>query len=337
MISFKNDAMSSNELNLIFSKPKHDNPNMITQPNSCNHSSLSNLGIALGGGGARGLAHILALETIDDLGIKPTAIAGTSMGAIIGALYASGRSGREIRENLEKSMLSKSADFKEKLRKTPDLFKWLSIVRLEMNRGGLLNTNNFLNTLMDEIGVSTFEELAIPLHLVTTDFWTGKEVVLSTGALRPAINASMAIPGVFAPVVIEDRVLVDGGLVNNVPYSVLSGRCDHTVAIDVAPCRVHHPDKPNVPDVLEAVIGMFDLMSETDRIHKKKQAADAIYIHPKICDVRVLDFDKMESVFEQSEEAMRDLKQQLLTKGADATSEKASVKESSLKVELPMD
>lgn len=180
-----------------------------------------------------------------------------------------------------------------------------------MSRGGLLNTNNFFNSLMEEIGVTTFEELEIPLHIVTTDFWTGEEVVLSSGPLRPAINASMAIPGVFAPVVIDDRVLVDGGLVNNVPYSVVSHLCDSTVAIDVAPFRVRHPDKPNVPDVLEAVIGMFDLMSETDRVYKKNQATDTIYIQLKIRDVKVLDFDKMESVFEQSRDAMIDLRHQL--------------------------
>lgn len=282
---------------------------------SSKKTNKPSLGLALGGGGARGLAHILAFEVIDACGITPSTIAGTSMGSIMGALYASGKSGAQIREGLEKMLVAKNDNIKDILSKTPNLFKWLSIVRVEMNRGGLLKTDKFLHYLMEEIGVTTFEELKIPLHVVTTDFWSGEEVVISSGELLPAINASMAIPGIFAPVVIEDRVLVDGGLVNNLPYEIVAPLCDHTVAIDVAPCRSRQAHEPLIPGVVESVIGMFDLLSEKERLNKQNKATSTIYIHPKISNIRILDFDKMESVFEQSQESMLDLKRQLIEKG----------------------
>lgn len=282
---------------------------------SSKKTNQPSLGLALGGGGARGLAHILAFEAIDACGIAPSAIAGTSMGAIMGALYASGKSGVQIRAGLEKMLVTKNDNIKDILSNTPNLFKWLSIVRLEMNKGGLLKTDKFLHYLMEEIGVTTFEELKIPLHVVTTDFWSGEEVVISSGELLPAINASMAIPGVFAPVVIDDRVLVDGGLVNNLPYEIVAPLCDHTITIDVAPCRSRQAHESMIPGVVESVIGMFDLMSEKERLNKQNNATSTIYIHPKISNVRILDFDKIESVFEQSQESMLDLKRQLIEKG----------------------
>ena len=270
---------------------------------------MNTVGVALGGGGARGMAHVTALETIDACGIRPVAISGTSMGAIIGALYAAGKSGQQIREGIEQHIVTEVDHLKEVLAKTPNLFKWLSIVSLELGHGGFLKADGFMKFLLAELGATTFEELSIPLHVVATDFWSGDEVVFSTGDLMPALSASMAIPGVFSPVVVDGRVLVDGGIVNNVPYDLLVDKCTHTIAIDVGPARM--PDESRVPNIVDSTLGMFDMLIEKVMESKKQKTAATIYIQPEITNVRVLDFDKIESVFEQSRPAMADLKEQL--------------------------
>ena len=221
---------------------------------------MESLGLALGGGGARGLAHILALETIDSSGIKPTAISGTSMGAIIGALYAAGRSGAEIHQGIAEHFVRSGNPVKSIINKAPGFLKWMKAVRLEMKGTGFLKADGFLKYLHEEIGVATFEELEIPLSVVATDFWTGEEVVFSSGPLLPAIGASMAIPGVFTPIVIDGRVLVDGGIVNNVPFDILRDKCTRTVAIDVAPSRSH--DEHSIPKMVDIVLGTFDMLVE---------------------------------------------------------------------------
>ena len=270
---------------------------------------MKTVGVALGGGGARGLAHVLALETIDACGISPTVISGTSMGAIIGALYASGQSGAEIRKGIERHIVTQNDNIKDIFGKAPDLFKWLRVVSIEMGRGGFLKADGFLKYLLAEMRARTFEELSIPLYVVATDFWSGQEVVFSSGELLPAIKASMAIPGVFAPVIVDDRVLVDGGMVNNVPFDLLADKCWCTVAVDVAPSR--SPDERMVPGMVDSVLGMFDMLVEKTMDSKRKESSATIYVQPQIANVRVLDFDKIESVFDQSRKAMLDLKGQL--------------------------
>ena len=270
---------------------------------------MKRFGVALGGGGARGLAHILALETIDASGIIPSAIAGTSIGAIVGVLYASGMSGAQIRNGFIKHTIGKNDHLKDIFSKRKDIFKWLQIISPEVKRGGLLSANGFFKYLLDEIRVETFEELKLPLQIVTTDFWSGQEVIFNTGELLPAIKASMAIPGVFAPVAFEGRVLVDGGLVNNVPYDILPACCDCTIAIDVAPIR--KPGKNRVPSLLDSVLGMFDMLIERNVAAKLAGSPPTIHIRPGFSNIRVLDFNKHEEVFRQSAAAMEKLRAEL--------------------------
>jgi NTE family protein len=270
---------------------------------------MKSFGIALGGGGARGLAHILALETIDESGIRPSAIAGTSIGAIVGALYASGLSGEQIRKGFIKHIISKDDRLKDILSKRKDIFKWLRVVSPEVKRGGLLSADGFFRYLLERIHVDTFEELKLPLQIVTTDFWSGQEVIFNKGALLPAIKASMAIPGVFAPVAFEGHVLVDGGLANNVPYDILQPCCDCTIAIDVAPIR--KPGQQGVPSMLDSVLGMFDMLIDRNVAAKLAASPPTIYIRPGFSNIRVLDFNKHEEVFLQSAAAMEDLREEL--------------------------
>jgi NTE family protein len=270
---------------------------------------MKRIGVALGGGGARGLAHILALEAVDEAGIVPSVIAGTSMGAIVGALYASGHSGEEIHQGFARHIIRKNDKLRDILDRRAELLKWLKSVKPELRGGGILRPDGFLRYLLDEIRAETFEELKIPLRIVATDFWSGREVIFSAGALMPAIQASMAIPGIFSPVVIDGRVLVDGGLVNNVPYDLLSSDCDCTVAIDVAAVRT--PEENRVPGVLDSIFGMFDLLIERSVEAKLAVSPPTIYIRPGLSNIRVLDFNKHEEVFRQSAPAMEILRAEL--------------------------
>lgn len=113
------------------------------------------VGLALGGGGARGLAHIPLLEMLDKLQIKPSVISGTSIGSMVGALYASGKTGAEIRAGLDQHRLIKEDKLAERFSKTPNLLKWVKAMRFEFGGSGLLKTDHYLKYLLTGIGVST--------------------------------------------------------------------------------------------------------------------------------------------------------------------------------------
>jgi NTE family protein len=267
------------------------------------------IGLALGGGGVRGLAHISVLETLDDLGIKPSIIAGTSMGAIIGALYASGMSGKEIREHISRNLILKDDTWRDIVAKKSNLLKLVKAFSAEIPRGGFINTQGFFEYLFSEIRKKTFEELEIPLLVIAADYWTSEEVVFERGKLLPALQASVAVPGVFAPVSIAGKVLIDGSVVNLVPYDHLLERADFTIAVDVS--KVRNPGKKEIPGALESVLGAFSIMQASALAEKMKIRKPDIYVQTEIQGIRMLDFGKTEEVFLQAKPAMDLLKKQL--------------------------
>ena len=267
------------------------------------------VGVALGGGGVRGLAHILALEVIDELGIRPVAVSGTSMGSIIGALYASGLSGKEIRELLAAHTVSHEDNLSSIYHKKENLIKWLKVLKPSLAGSGLLKVDGFMRYLMEALRVETFEELETPLQVVATDYHRGEAVVFSQGPLLPAIHASISIPGVFVPVEHEGRILVDGGLTNQVPYDVLQDTCDVTVAIDVGPTR--DKKESGLPGMKDATLGMFDILVDQVVSTQLRESPPTLYIRPTLTGIKVLDFDKIESVYEQAAPAMNELRTSL--------------------------
>jgi NTE family protein len=268
------------------------------------------VGIALGGGGVRGLAHIPILQVLDDLDIRPAVMSGTSMGAIVAALYASGMFAREIREVIERRLILKDDTWRDVIEKREDLLTWVYAFKPDFSGSGLINAQGVLNSLLDEIKADSFEDLKIPLLVVAADYWSAEEVVFEKGDLLPAIQASMAVPGVFSPVSVEGRILVDGGVVNLVPYDLLSARADFIVAVNVS--RVRLPNGPEFPNALESVLGTFDIMQTTMLAHKLERLRPDIYVWPQIRDVRMLDFGKIEEVFEQTIPAAEELRKGLL-------------------------
>jgi NTE family protein len=173
------------------------------------------LGLALSGGAVLGCAHIGVLKALDELGIRITHLAGSSMGALIAAFYAYGFSGAEIEKVAEE-------------------LRWPSITGLAPSKLGLLSQDKLRKTLRTHMGSVRLEDARIPLALIATDISTGEKVVMTHGDLDLAAAASACFPGVFIPVEREGRLLVDGGLVENLPLSPLERwGVDRIIAVDV--------------------------------------------------------------------------------------------------------
>ena len=267
---------------------------------------MTDIGLALGGGGAKGLAHICMLEVIDEFGIEPSRIAGTSIGAIVGVLYASGISGRTLREEIESVSHTEKNNFTDAVK---NVFAWLPLVDVNWMGGSLLKVDTFLDDVMDHVKVGDFEELRIPVKVVAADFWHRDEVVLETGDIRTALHASMALPGIFEPAVVDGRVLVDGGAVNPVPYDLIVDECDVTIAIDVMGNRTERTDL--VPSLPESIFNTFQIMQKS--ILRQKIAAHPpdIYICPEIVDLLTLEFHEAAKIFAQSGAAADQLRREL--------------------------
>jgi NTE family protein len=168
----------------------------------------------------------------------------------------------------------------------------------QMGPGGLIKGERFLGLLSERLGVTTFEELAIPLKVVAADFWEREEVVFSTGELLPAVRASMALPWLFTPVIIGPRVLIDGGAVNPVPYDLLQDQCDLTVAVDVMGRREKGAGAP--PNLLEAMFNTYQIMERSILRQKLRHRPPDVYLEVEVRDVRALEFHTAEEVFCQA-------------------------------------
>ncbi len=265
------------------------------------------IGLALGGGGAKGLAHITMLEVFDELNIRPHRMAGTSIGAVLGALYASGLKARQIREGVQRMVISKGDSFKAALKKK-DVLRWLQFMDLEFKGHAIFKGDRFIEFLFNAMDVATFEALDIPLRIVATDFWASRQVVLEKGELLPAVKASMGLPGVFTPVMINNRVLIDGGGVNPVPHDLLLD-CDVVVAIDVM--GTPQDEATKMPGLFRAVLTTFDIMQNSIIEEKRLKHPPDIYVKPKIQSVDILDFYRANEVYAQAAPAQDRLREQL--------------------------
>lgn len=268
---------------------------------------MHKIGVALGGGGARGLAHIIMLEVLDELGIKPHAMAGTSIGAIIGVLYAGGLSAAEIRKETE-YLTALPESFEEAI-KEKRLFGWLDFIDLRIGHSGLFKIDKFLDHIEETLGYSRLEDLPIPLKVVATDFWAHEELVLESGPIEEAVAASFAIPGIFKPVVQNGRVLIDGSIVNPVPYDLLQDECDIVVAIDVITPRRQTGEL--IPSFTDTLFSTFQIAEKTIVREKIKNSPPTIYIEPKIEDVLALEFHKAGQIYRQSQTAKKQLADKL--------------------------
>ena len=266
------------------------------------------LALALGGGGARGLAHILMLEVFDELGVKPAIISGSSIGAIFGAVYASGLSAAYIRAHTEET-LSQRFDLMRQLiaaRADPisKIFNFLPV------RSSLLDPVALLDLILPPRVPQTFDDLAIPLRVVTSDFYAQEPVIFEKGNLRQAVAASMALPVVFSPVAWEGRLLMDGGLVNPLPFDIVTGDADATVAIDVSGAP-RQADRKARPSAIESLFAGAYLFERTIVREKLKSTRPDIYIDVVVNKFHVLEFHHFKEVMAAAAPAKDQLKRQL--------------------------
>jgi NTE family protein len=266
------------------------------------------VGLALGGGYARGIAHIGVLEVFEKEGIPIDLIAGTSIGALIGALYA---------RKTDASALKKQANDMDWMRVT-------SLVDLTLPRSGFIGGNRVTSFLKHLMGDVDFSELKIPLSCIAADIITGDEIVINQGSVLEAVRASISIPIIFKTVKKDNRYLVDGGLVNPVPVSAVRDMgADLVIAVDVTPDRreranyiiEHQEDKE--PNIMQVMVQSIYIMTY-NTAHSVCAEADTV-IRPNVVHINPGDFHRgAEAVLEgelAAEDAMPHLKKELAAAG----------------------
>lgn len=237
------------------------------------------VGLALGSGAARGLANLGVLQVLEEEQIPIDMIAGTSAGAVVGCLYASGSDLHVLAAMLEE-------------------LDWSDLTSWTLQRRGLVSPDKIYNMLKILTRNANFEDLKIPAAVVATDLRRGSEVVLESGSVADAVRASLSIPGVFVPTEIEGRLLVDGALVNRVPGDVCRRMgADVVIAVDVgfAPLRTNIR---NLPDV---IVQTIDILSRQAAAH---QGIDAdVLILPDLGNVSLTQLNRSAEIIEKGRQA----------------------------------
>ncbi len=266
------------------------------------------VGIAFGGGGAKGGAHVGVLQVLEEMRIPVDYVAGTSMGAIMGGLYASGMSAEEMHESLfavdwADAMQDQTSRQDLSFRRKEDSQRYLLDLEVGVKKwrlawpGGLLEGQKLFFLLqaltLPVADVSDFDQLPIPFRAVATDIQVGEPVVLAKGNLATAMRASMAIPSVFSPVEIDGRLLVDGGVTKNLPVDVVRAMgADVVIAIDLG-----------APLASREVSSLVQIQNQTNRMLVRKNmepqlAAADIVLHPTVSQFGTLNFAALAEIFE---------------------------------------
>ncbi len=265
------------------------------------------IGLALGGGGARGLAHIAMLEVFDELGIKPAMIIGCSAGSLVGAPYAAGMSARDLRKHAEGLLSSRTDMLKHVVSNhVQNPFQLLDF--------SSLNSLHFSAQKLVEIAMpagmpSRIEDLSIPMQIVATNYSKMSEKVFSSGPLVPAVAASIAIPGVIWGSIIDGDLYVDGGVTNPVPFNHLAGQVDVVVAIDVT--GRPKPIIGKMPSNLEVAIGSLLIMFHQIADLRHERSQPEIYIEVETTGIGSADFFRLPDILKSAQSAKNELKRQL--------------------------
>ena len=249
-----------------------------------------NIGLALSGGGVRGFAHIGAIMALEEAGIKPDVIAGTSAGAIVGALYASGYTPTEIFDLFKNTAL-------------------LNFTKFAIPKNGLFSTADFVKFLKKSIKCERFEELSIPLHAVATNLDSGLGVVFSEGELPKRIMASSCVPVVFKPMEIDGINYVDGCIYRNFPVSVIRDMCKTVIGINVNPL----PEKKYSKSIIGIAERSCTLMFRA--ITNEEIKLCDIYVEPQeIAQYNMFELKKREIIFKHGYAAMKEKLKELSPK-----------------------
>jgi NTE family protein len=267
---------------------------------------MKTFALALGAGGARGLAHIAIIEALDEMGVAPVAIAGASIGAVIGAGYAAGMSGRAMRRHL----IRLAHDRGEVLRRVmaARAVAWSEILGAGFGNPLVVDGAKFYDAFLAELLPESFADLKIPLTVLAADLHARDVVLFREGALKPAVAASMAVPGLVRPIEHDGRVLVDGGVVDPLPFTVLRRKADLIVAIDVSGGVA---ETRGVPDPWESLFAAISVMGHTIVSHKLKEGAPDLVLRPKIDIFRMLDFFQASAILRAADGIKQEMQEKL--------------------------
>lgn len=201
------------------------------------------VGLVLSGGGTRGFAHIGALKALEEAGIRADAISGTSVGSIVGAMYADGIPADKMLELIRRYSIRSLSGF-------------------SFSRNGFLNFRGLRKQIGKHLKANTFDELNIPLYVCIANLTKGCVKYINSGPLAPALIASASIPVMFAPIRMEDDLYVDGAVFDNFPVEPLKGKCEQIIGINIMP---HSPAK-KLRGIISTGMRAFQLtMNESDR------------------------------------------------------------------------
>jgi len=280
----------------------------------CQDSAEVKTALVLSGGGARGFAHIGVIKALEEIGFYPDLIVGTSMGALIGALYAAGKTPEEIQSYAEETNWLKLFSYQsyreiefisQKMVELPAIFS----LRFD-DRFNVIFPKNLLSTqgITERVTQATiypdfatggdFDSLVIPFRAMATDIRTGKSIILKSGNLAKAITASSSYPFILAPVSIDSFLLIDGGLTNNVPCDVAKDLgANFIVAVDVSSKIIRLGDEIDPFSLWGQAVNTISFFSDTRNLH----LADVL-IHPEIGEISSTDFDSIQTLIDRGYE-----------------------------------
>jgi len=239
--------------------------------------------LVLGGGAARGFAHIGVIQVLEEAGIKPNMVVGTSAGSVVAAIYASGKTGAQLQRIADSMDQSALTDWN------------LSILKRGMMRGEALE--RFIKL---ETGVKNIEQLPLPLGIVATDLQTGEGILFQKGDVATAVHASSAVPSVFEPVKIGSREYVDGGLVSPVPVRFAKKMgADIILAVDISST----PEGNKSDDMLKILLQTFNIMSKSINTFELPQAD--LVIKPALLGVSSIEFANRQQNIDAGRVAMK--------------------------------
>jgi len=268
---------------------------------------VKSFALALGGGGARGLGHIAVIEALDEMGVKPAAIAGASIGSLVGAVYAAGIPAKEMRRHVVALAHKRGAIFRRLMAARAGSIAGL--VSEGFAGASMVDAEKFCAQFLPDGVPETFEELAIPLIVATSDLYRRSEVPIASGPLRPALAASIALPGLMRPVVIGERVLIDGGATNPLPFDHLRGRADVVVAVDISGEPAE--ERRDLPNPWEALVITVLVMANAIIVEKLRHNAPDLMLRPNVGIFRTLDFPQASAILRAAEPVKQEVKEKL--------------------------
>lgn len=328
--------------NLSYAKDTSSQANTMTSSSQVKNPNIKRpkIGLVLAGGGAKGLSHIGVIKALEAQHIPIDYIAGTSMGALVGGLYAAGLSSAEVETfatelNWDQSLEDSPSREYISFRRKQDQYDYFVRGELGMKDwqlsfpSGLLQGQQQYNLLEDLILFHTqktnFNELPIPFRAVATDIETGDAVILKQGSLSKALRASMSVPGVFTPVEINNKLLVDGGLVNNTPIDIARQMgADIIIVSDIHSPRSKRESLTSFIKISDQILSGLTLnntLAQLDTLTKKD-----IHLRPDLKDFGSADFNQVTNIIKKGEEAV--IKQQAKL---DALKKKLGFSEDNLK------